>query len=125
MSRRRSKRDDFGVKIFGATINFGWHLSSGRALIRSRIYLILYKKSQLHRYEIDNNLALPSLSLRDSSPRDQVREVTRRGSIRTISGITGGDFCEIPVVVTLHLEVEYFALGIASLGDQVLIQECL
>lgn len=46
-------------------------------------------------------------------------------SIRTISGLTSGDFCEIPVVVTLHLEVEYFALGIASLGDQVLIQESL
>lgn len=53
------------------------------------------------------------------------RTCVDEGSIRTISGFTGGYFCEIPVVVTFHLEVEYFALGTASLGDQVLIQETL
>lgn len=45
--------------------------------------------------------------------------------VRTVSCFSCGDFCEIPVVVALHLEVEYFTLGIASLGDQVLIEESL
>lgn len=45
--------------------------------------------------------------------------------IHTISSFSGSNFCEIPVVVAFHLEVEYFTLGITSLGDQVLIKESL
>lgn len=45
--------------------------------------------------------------------------------VHTISGFSGSNFCEIPVVVALHLEVEYFTLGITSLRDQVLIKESL
>lgn len=45
--------------------------------------------------------------------------------IRTVSGVTCGYFSEIPVVITLHLEVKYFALGIAGLWNQVFVQETL
>ena len=30
---------------------------------------------------------------------------------------------KLPVVVSLHLEIEHLALGVAGLGDQVFIQE--
>lgn len=58
---------------------------------------------------------------------EMVRELRRftELEIHTVSNFSSGDFCEIPVVVALHLEVEYFALGITSLGDQVLVEKSL
>ena len=43
----------------------------------------------------------------------------------TGSGITGGDLGEVSEVISLHLQVEDLALGLAGFGDQVLVQEVL
>lgn len=43
----------------------------------------------------------------------------------TVSGIAGCDFGKVPVVVSLHLEVEHFTLRVAGLWDQELVQETL
>lgn len=41
--------------------------------------------------------------------------------ILTISGLPRCDFCEIPVVISFHLQIEYFAFGITRFGDQVFV----
>ena len=36
-----------------------------------------------------------------------------------------GDLSKVPIVVTLHLEVEHFAFGIASIWNEMLVEEFL
>ena len=43
----------------------------------------------------------------------------------TFSVVSLCDLGEISVVVSLHLQVEHFGFGVASLWDQVLIQQSL
>ena len=43
----------------------------------------------------------------------------------TIAVLDRGNFSKVAVVVTLHLEVEYLALGRGRLGNQMLVKETL
>ena len=43
----------------------------------------------------------------------------------TGSGIADRDFGEVPEVVSLHLEVKDFALGVAGLWNQILVEQRL
>lgn len=52
----------------------------------------------------------------NGTPKTSVTE-----QILTISGLPRCDFCKIPVVISLHLQIEYFAFGITRFGDQVFV----
>lgn len=43
----------------------------------------------------------------------------------TVAGLAGGNLGQIPVVVSLHFQIEDLALGIAGFRNQVLVQQTL
>lgn len=46
-------------------------------------------------------------------------------TVLTVSGISGRDFSQISVVITLHLQIENFGFGVAGFGDQEFVEQAL
>lgn len=70
----------------------------------------------------NHNLALPAHSTQQTD-NGQARK--NRNVTLTVSGVSSGNLCKISVVISLHFEVEDFALWIAGFRNQVFVKETL